>query len=381
MVEATLREMGVSFDFATGENHRPWVCDLLPQIFKPEEWKIIESGMRQRMQAFDLFLQDVYGRKEILRAGIIPIHPVLGSRNYENAAVDLPRPQGSYLHLSGLCITRDERGRLAVKHHHFSHASGISYMMQNRRALARITPEIFQDVSLYSLADAPQAIVEKNCAETADRPLRDPPVVLLSPGIGSAIYSEHSFLARRMGIPLVQGGDLLVLDDCVYLKTVQGLERIEVIYSRMADSWLDPLVFRRNSRLGIPGLVHCLRKGTVTVVNGIGSQLADDRALLCFAQKNHPVLPRRRSPDHSPRSPPTGSRRHRPDGNGAGEPGGLSNPLRVGLRNLQRRLRRKTRARGRRIHPPGNPAQPGAIHRATHLRGRRDDLLRERETG
>ncbi len=296
-MEATLREMGVTFDFLSGGTHRPWICDLLPQIFKHDEWKIIESGLRQRMQAFDLFLQDVYGPKEILRAGIIPIHPVLGSRNYQNAAVDLPRPQGSYLHLSGMCITRDEKGKLAVKHHHFSHASGISYMMQNRRALARITPEIFQDVSLHSLADAPQAIVEK-LRDTAERTVRDPTVVLLSPGPGHAIYSEHSFLARRMGIPLVQGGDLLVLDDCVYLKTVQGLERIEVIYSRMADSWLDPLVFRRRSQLGIAGLVHCMRKGTVTVVNGIGSQLADDRALLCFAQKiiryylgERPILP------------------------------------------------------------------------------------------
>ncbi len=199
-MEATLREMGVTFDFISGENHRPWICDLLPQIFKAEEWALLDGGMRQRMQAFDLFLQDVYGRKEILRAGIVPIHPVLGSRNYENAAVDLPRPQGSYLHLSGMCVTRDGRGRLAVKHHHFSHASGISYMMQNRRALARITPEVFQDVSLYSLADAPQAVVEK-LRETADRSLRDPSVVLLSPGTGSPIYSEHSFLARRMGVP------------------------------------------------------------------------------------------------------------------------------------------------------------------------------------
>ena len=154
------------------------------------------------------------GRKSSV-PDIIPIHPVLGSRNYENAAVDLPRPQGSYLHLSGMCITRDEKGRLAVKHHHFSHASGISYMMQNRRALARVTPDIFEDVSLRSLADAPQAIVEK-LRDSADRTVRDPSVVLLSPGPGSAIYSEHSFLARRMGIPLVQGGDLLVLDDCIY---------------------------------------------------------------------------------------------------------------------------------------------------------------------
>jgi len=296
-MEATLREMGVSLEVPASETQRPWICDLLPQVFEHQEWSTISRGFQQRMQAYDLFLQDVYGKKEILRQGVIPIHPVLGSRNYQNAAVGLPRPQGNYLHLSGMCVTRDERGRLAVKHHHFSHASGISYMMQNRRALARITPEIFQDTSVHSLADAPQAIVEK-LRDSVDRSIHDPSVVLLSPGTGSAIYSEHSFLARRMGIPLVQGGDLLVLDDCVYLKTVQGLERVEVIYSRMADSWLDPLVFRRNSRLGIPGLIHCLRKGTVTVINGIGSQLADDRALLCFAQNiilfylnEKPILP------------------------------------------------------------------------------------------
>lgn len=296
-MEATLREMGVAFEVPGNEARRPWVCDLLPQIFSPGEWKILAEGVRQRMEAFDLFLQDVYGKKEILRANVVPIHPVLGSRNYQNAAVGLPKPQGSYLHLSGICITRDEKGRLAVKHHHFSHASGISYMMQNRRALARITPEFFQSVSVRSLADVPQTIVEK-LRDAADRSIRDPSVVLLSPGMGSAVYSEHSFLARRMGIPLVQGGDLLVLDDCVYLKTVQGLERVEVIYSRMSDSWLDPLVFRSNSHLGIPGLVHCLRKGTVTVVNGIGSQLADDRALLCFAHhivqfylNQKPILP------------------------------------------------------------------------------------------
>lgn len=278
-IEATLREMGVTFGAPAT---RPWVCDLFPHVIGPEDWTLVERGFRQRMNAFDLFLQDVYGKKEILRDNVIPIHPVLGSQNYENAAVGLPRPQGSYLHLSGLCLTREATGRLAVKHHHFSHASGISYMMQNRRALARVTPEIFQNVSVRSIAETPQSIVEK-LRDTSECSIRDLSMVLLSPGTGSAVYSEHSFLARRMGIPLVQGGDLLVLDDCLYLKTVKGLERVEVIYNRMADAWLDPLVFHKNSRLGIPGLIHCLRKGTVSVINGIGSQLADDRSMLCFA--------------------------------------------------------------------------------------------------
>ncbi len=124
--------------------------------------------------------------------------------------------------------------------------------------------------------------------------------MLLSPGAGSAVSSEQSFLARRMGIPMVQGGDLLVLDDCVYLKTVRGLERVEVIYNRVADAWLDPLVFRRDSVLGVPGLVHCLRKGTVALVNAVGSQLADDRTLLAFAAADHPLLSRTKRPSSRP---------------------------------------------------------------------------------
>ena len=170
-------------------------------------------------------------------------------------------------------------------------------MMQNRRALARVVPEIFQDTPVQSLAETPLAIMER-LRETAASFGSDPAVVLLSPGAGSAVSSEQSFLARRMGIPVVQGGDLLVLDDCLYLKTVRGLDRVEVIYNRVADAWLDPLVFRSDSYLGVPGLVHCLRKGTVALVNAVGSQLADDRSLLAFAPQiiryylnESPILP------------------------------------------------------------------------------------------
>jgi uncharacterized circularly permuted ATP-grasp superfamily protein/uncharacterized alpha-E superfamily protein len=283
-LEATMREMGVTFDIVRERpwGRRPWFCDVLPQIFSPEEWEPLEEGIRQRLRAFESFLRDIYGKKEILRANLLPIQAVLGSSGYQRAAASLTPVAGAYLHLSGLSLCRIPSGEFAVKHHYFSNASGISYMIQNRRALARVIPQSFQDFSIRSIAEAPVDILEF-LRSLSDHP--DPTVVLLSSGPGSAVYSEHSFLARRMGIPLVQGGDLLVLNDAVFLKTVSGLEKVEVIYSRISDQWLDPMVFRRDSLLGVPGLVHCIRKGTVAVVNSIGSQLSDDRSLLPLADQ------------------------------------------------------------------------------------------------
>jgi uncharacterized circularly permuted ATP-grasp superfamily protein/uncharacterized alpha-E superfamily protein len=283
-MEATLREMGVTFDLIRTDpwGQQPWTCDLLPHVFQSEDWALIARGIRQRLRAFECFLRDVYDKREILRAGVIPIHAVLGSPHYQNAAIGLPRPRDAFLHLSGICLARDARGAWQVKHHHFSHATGISYMMQNRRALARVIPELFQDAAVQSLAEVPLIVLER-LRETAADFGGDPTVVLLTPGAGRTLSTEQSFLARRMGVPMVQGGDLLVLNDQVFLKTVRGLERVEVIQNRVADSWLDPLVFRRDSMLGVPGLVHCLRKGTVALVNAVGAQLADDRSLLAFS--------------------------------------------------------------------------------------------------
>ncbi len=283
-MQATLREMGVTFDFIREMpwGQQPWMCDLLPQIFTVDEWEVITRGVNQRLRAFEMFLQDAYGAKSILRAGVLPIQPVMGSSLYQLAAVGLPCVREAFLHLSGIALVRLEDGSFAVKHHQFGHASGLSYMMQNRRALARVLPDLFRDVSVQSLVNAPLAITAQLRSVFADSALESG-VVLLTPGAGSGLYSQHSLLARRMGVPLVQGGDLLVLDDCVYLKTVKGLARVEVIYNRVPDQMLDPLVFNRSSRMGIPGLTHCIRRGSVKLVNGIGSQLADDRSLQGFA--------------------------------------------------------------------------------------------------
>jgi uncharacterized circularly permuted ATP-grasp superfamily protein/uncharacterized alpha-E superfamily protein len=279
-LEATRRELGVTFELPAGEHHNTWFCDLLPQIFADEEWDQIVRGFQQRFRAFECLLRDIYDDREILKEGIIPIPLVLGSPNYQRSAVGLPLAGNHFLHLSGLCICRDANGAPMVKHHYFSHASGLSYMMQNRRLLVRVLPELFQSQQVESIADIPTDILLK-LRSVFNSP--DPSVVLLTPGVASAVYSEHGFMARRMGIPLVEGGDLVVLEDALFLRTVSGLERIDVVYSRLADPWLDPLVFRRESHLGVPGLIHCIRKGTVAIINGIGSQIADDRSLLHFS--------------------------------------------------------------------------------------------------
>ena len=296
-LEATMREMGVTFDIKRDRvwGQRAWFCDLLPQIFTPDEWEPLTNGIRQRLKAFEMFLQDIYSKKQILLDGLIPITPVLGSPFFQRAAAGLPLPAGAYLHLSGISICRLPDGQLATKHHYFSNASGMSYMIQNRRALTRVIPQSFQDTGILSISDVPTNILEMLRSFSKES---DPMVVLLSPGPISPAYSEHSFLARRMGIPLVQGGDLLVLNDEVYLKTVSGLSKVDVIYTRVSDQWLDPMVFRRDSILGIPGLAHCVRRQSVAVINAIGSQISDDRALLPFASQiiryylgERPILP------------------------------------------------------------------------------------------
>jgi uncharacterized circularly permuted ATP-grasp superfamily protein/uncharacterized alpha-E superfamily protein len=283
-IEATLRELGVTFNVRKDQpwGQKSWHCDILPQVFSADEWEKLSRGFVQRLQAFECFLQDIYSKRLILKDGTLPVTPVLGSPHFQGAATGLKPARGAFLHLSGLCLTRLKDGSLAVRHHYFSQASGISYMMQNRRALARVHPVIFEDIPLLQIADTPASILE----ELREIPVKgsvDPTVVLLTPGTGSPAYSEHALLARRMGIPLVQGGDLLVLNDRLFLKTVGGLQRVEIVYTRVADPWLDPLVFRSDSLLGVPGLVQCVRQGTVALVNSIGSQLADDRALLPFS--------------------------------------------------------------------------------------------------
>lgn len=295
---ATLREMGMTFNLTQepGSQSGEWDCDLLPHVVAGAEWELIVAGFRQRLRAWEAFLEDVYNGRRILSAGVVPVHAVLASPSYHSVARGLPRPRGSFLHLCGLCLARDAAGDLVVKQHFFGRAEGISYMVQNRRALARVAPELFQGYPVQSVAEAAVLILD-HFRGFSPNAQDEPRVVLLSPGTATAA-PQLSFLARRMGVPLVEGGDLIVLDDRVYLKTVRGLQQVDVIYNCVANEFLDPLVFRRDSRSGVPGLVHCMRKGTVALINAVGSELADDATLLPFSTQiirfylnEAPILP------------------------------------------------------------------------------------------
>jgi uncharacterized circularly permuted ATP-grasp superfamily protein/uncharacterized alpha-E superfamily protein len=280
-LEATMREMGVAFDMGAKSRWgaKPWQCDLLPHLVSSLEWEQLDEALRQRLDVYEELLRDLYSERQILRSGSLPVQTVLNSPYYQREAIRLPRPDASFLHLSGASIGRRPDGRLAFHHHYFSNASGIAYMMQNRRALARVLPELFSSFSVRPIIQTPTKILEVLRSFSSST---EPLVVLLSPGGSSAAFSEHAFLARRMGIPVVRGEDLLVMKDEVFLKTTGGLEKVHVIYSRLADPWLDPLVFRSDSKLGVPGLVNCIRQGSVVLINTIGSQVADDRSLLAF---------------------------------------------------------------------------------------------------
>ncbi len=295
-MEATLRELGAAPGENTGEGHG-WSCDLLPHRFEAEEWDRIARGLRQRMRAFEAFIVDIHGPREILRHGAVPIGSVLGSPFLQRAAVGLPATRGAYLHLGSVSIKRSLGGEMQISSQHFGRVHGLARMVQNRRLLARVAPELFRDQAVASIAHAPVALLE-TLRGAADAGGSEPLIVLLSPGPANQFHAEDGFLARRMGIPLVQGGDMLVLDDKVYLKTIAGLERVHAILSSVSERYLDPLALDGDSDIGVPGLVHCLRKQTVALVNSLGSQLADDRSLLCFGPRiirfylgEAPILP------------------------------------------------------------------------------------------
>ena len=287
-VAATVRELGITP--AGGETpgrraQNTLGTDIVPFVFAQQEWDFISKGVSQRLQALDAFLQDIYGERQIFKDRSLPVDPILGSPLYQLAVANLAPPKSSYIQFGGLCLARDIKGEWLVKQHMIFEPTGVSGMLQNRRILARVASEAFTDLSVVSVAEAPWQLLEKLRELSPRTDSADPLVVLLTPGPNCAAYPEHIFLGRRMGVPVVQGNELLVLHDKLFLKTVRGLRQVDVVMNRLRDSWLDPLVFRSDSMLGVPGLIHCVRKGSVALVNRPGSQLADDRALLPFTSK------------------------------------------------------------------------------------------------
>lgn len=256
--------------------------DLVPRPVAASDWTILEKGLIQRITALNMFLFDVYHDQRILKEKIIPPDMVLGSKGFRKEMVGFTPPGKQYVHVCGTDLIRDPKGRFLVLEDNGRTPSGVSYVLENRVVMKRVFPQLFQHCKVRRVEDYPQrlrdALVSVAPKTTGDTPT----VVLLSPGPFNSAYFEHSFLARNMGVELVLGQDLFVADDKVYLKTTKGAQRVDVIYRRLDDDFLDPETFRKDSVLGVPGLMKAYFKGNVTLANAVGTGVCDDKAIYPF---------------------------------------------------------------------------------------------------
>jgi uncharacterized circularly permuted ATP-grasp superfamily protein len=286
MINIFFRNQGITFTvYGMDEGiERIFPFDLIPRILPSKEWHIIEKGLIQRITALNLFLFDIYHTQKILKDKVVPAELILGSRHFTREFVGVNPPLGVYIHVTGSDIIRDGEGNYLVLEDNLRTPSGVSYMLQNRQAMKRAFPVIFEKYKVRPIENYPQELL-RTLQEIAPPGRIDPNVVLLTPGIYNSAYFEHSFLARQMGIELTEGKDLVVNNNKVYKRTTRGLERVDVIYRRVDDSFIDPLVFRPDSMLGVAGLINAYRKGNVALANAIGTGVADDKVIYSFVPK------------------------------------------------------------------------------------------------
>ena len=293
-VDLSFLNQGIGFTVYGQEEglERIFPFDLIPRVIPRAEWLHIERGLVQRVQALNQFLHDVYHEQKILRDARIPAALVFGARHFRREMIGVDPPGGVYAHVAGVDIVRDERGDYLVLEDNLRSPSGASYMLENRSAMKREFAPLFERYGVLPIDQYPQELLAALRA-VAPPAAATPTVVLLTPGVHNSAYFEHSFLARHMGIELVEGGDLLCHDDVVYMRTTQGLERIDVIYRRVDDEFLDPLVFRQDSLLGAPGILNAYRAGNVTIANAPGDGRRRRQGGLSLRAGDDPLLPRR----------------------------------------------------------------------------------------
>lgn len=272
--DAYLDRNGITFTL--GERERPLPMDLIPRILTAEEWSVIEAGVVQRIEALEMFLSDVYGPGEVLADGIVPRRLVTTSTHFHRQAWGMQPPNGVRIHISGIDLIRDEQGRFRVLEDNLRNPSGVSYVLQNRRTLAHVLPEVFAGHVVRPVAEYPERL-EKALRQAA--PVSNPVIVVLTPGVHNSAHYEHAFLARNMGVELVEGRDLYCRDDRVWMRTTLGPRQVDVIYRRIDDDYLDPLQLRPDSILGVPGVLNAARAGNVTIANAVGNGVADDKAI------------------------------------------------------------------------------------------------------
>ncbi len=262
----------------TRGTERIFPYDLIPRILAAAEWDVVERGLIQRITALNLFLHDIYHKAQILADRVVPFDLVFSSKHYRREMRDLDVPHGVYVAVVGTDLIRLPDGRFAVLEDNLRVPSGASYMLANRQVMKRVFPLLFDHYNVRPLDYYPQALLTA-LRDLAPARHAEPNIVLLSPGVYNSAYFEHTFLARQMGITLVEGRDLVTHDNTAYMRTTAGLQRVDVIYRRIDDDFIDPLVFRKDSMLGVPGLFNAYRAGNVTLANAIGTGVADDKAV------------------------------------------------------------------------------------------------------
>ena len=282
--DAIFMRQGITFDLTSADGavaDRPFPLDLIPRIIPASEWRTIKRGLAQRIRALNHFVDDVYHGREIIRAGIVPWTLVASRSHFARAAHGIRPPRGVYTHIAGCDLVRDEQGAWKVLEDNVRTPSGISYMLENRIAMTRLIPSLF---AYYRVRPIDQYPALLHAAMRWAAPVADgeATVVVWTPGPANSAYFEHAFLARQMGVELVEASDLVVRDDVCYMRTTSGLARVNAIYRRLDDAFIDPLEFRPDSMLGVPGLIRAYRAGTVAIANGIGTGVADDKAVYCY---------------------------------------------------------------------------------------------------
>jgi uncharacterized circularly permuted ATP-grasp superfamily protein len=285
--ESTVRDMGVSFTvYSDGENiDRSWPFDLIPRVISAKEWEQTAEGLKQRVRALNLFINDVYHEQKIFKDGVVPAHLIKDSKNFRPECVGITPPKGVWAHICGCDLVRDSDGKFYVLEDNLRVPSGVAYMLENREISKRVLPELFETNNILPVDDYPAKLFNM-LASVSPRKVRQPAIVILTPGIYNSAYFEHAYLAQQLGVELVEGSDLFVgEDDCVYMKTISGLERVDVVYRRIDDLFLDPEAFHPDSILGVPGIIRAWQAGNVTLVNAPGAGVADDKVVYAYVPK------------------------------------------------------------------------------------------------
>ena len=282
--EVAIRTMGITFTVYTGDDSgtidREWPFDIIPRLIRKREWDRVDAGLKQRVDALNQFIDDLYHDQNIINDGVVPRELIERSKDFRPECMGVSPRHGVWSHVCGTDLVRDADGTLYVLEDNLRVPSGVSYMLENREVMKRVFPELFEAYQIHPVDDYPDQLI--SCLRSLTS-TRRPEVVVLTPGIYNSAYFEHAYLAQAMAAELVEGSDLVVgRDDCVYMRTVEGLVKVDVIYRRIDDLFMDPEVFRKDSTLGVPGLMRAWRAGNVALANAPGCGVADDKVVYTY---------------------------------------------------------------------------------------------------